>query len=427
MRTQGLRLEQAPPIEIPFRFFLSAPLFGALAGLLLLSRGAELLITPLHTPTLAMVHLLTLGCLTMVMLGALYQITPVLLGANVYKVDLATHVHFSLLAGVLCLAGGLAFSVRLLLLMALPLLCLGFLAVAVQFLVTFIRVRNINFTGAAVRLSLASLLMAISLGLTYAGEHALGWLPLNRASMVALHAFLGLGGWVGGLILGVSHAVIPMFYLTRTARPAMSWSSFFLLLAMVLSAPVVLLDGGLGLRLIPPLAGLGAMAVLSAILIMQFRQRKRRITDTSLSYWKVGIASGWISMALLFSLYFLDDARLVFAFGLFYLVGFALAIEVGMTYKIAPFLVWFHRYSKLAGRMQIPLMGDIIMQHHAERQRLSFLVAFALLVLSVVFPQEILARTAGAAFFLSNIYWFYVLYKTATFQTELKSFEAKAS
>jgi hypothetical protein len=35
----GLSFEQAPPISVPFRFFLTAPLFGMAAGLLLLWQG----------------------------------------------------------------------------------------------------------------------------------------------------------------------------------------------------------------------------------------------------------------------------------------------------------------------------------------------------------------------------------------------------
>jgi hypothetical protein len=39
MDTGGLSLDQAPPIDIPARFFLTAPLFAIAAGLLLAWQG----------------------------------------------------------------------------------------------------------------------------------------------------------------------------------------------------------------------------------------------------------------------------------------------------------------------------------------------------------------------------------------------------
>ena len=43
MSYPGLALEQAPPVNAPFRFFLTAPLFGLAAVGLLLWSGPELL------------------------------------------------------------------------------------------------------------------------------------------------------------------------------------------------------------------------------------------------------------------------------------------------------------------------------------------------------------------------------------------------
>ena len=73
MNRKGLRLDQAPPLHLPLRFFLTAPLFGVGAGLLLAWKGAELLLTPWSFPTVGLVQLSTLGFLTTVMLGALDQ------------------------------------------------------------------------------------------------------------------------------------------------------------------------------------------------------------------------------------------------------------------------------------------------------------------------------------------------------------------
>ena len=76
MNLTGLSLDEAPPIRIPLRFFLVAPIFGVLAGILLIV-SPELLSNRWLPATIAFTHLLTLGVGALVMLGALFQVMPV--------------------------------------------------------------------------------------------------------------------------------------------------------------------------------------------------------------------------------------------------------------------------------------------------------------------------------------------------------------
>jgi len=49
----GLRLDQAPPFFVPLRFFITAPIFGALAAATLLAGGPQALAsrwTPTSSP-----------------------------------------------------------------------------------------------------------------------------------------------------------------------------------------------------------------------------------------------------------------------------------------------------------------------------------------------------------------------------------------
>ncbi len=84
--TASLSLEQAPPISVPFRFFLTAPLFLLLASLLLMLEGAAVLMDRWSPLTLSMTHLFTLGVLGQVMMGAMLQMLPVLAGSPVPRV-----------------------------------------------------------------------------------------------------------------------------------------------------------------------------------------------------------------------------------------------------------------------------------------------------------------------------------------------------
>ena len=89
-----LSFENAPPFAAPLRFFLTAPLFAALAGLLVMIEGPALFASRWTSGTLAATHLLTVGFMLQVMLGALIQILPVVAGADLPRpLALARAVH----------------------------------------------------------------------------------------------------------------------------------------------------------------------------------------------------------------------------------------------------------------------------------------------------------------------------------------------
>ena len=57
----NLSFEQAPPISVPYRFFLTAPWFGVAAGLLLAFMGEDMLASRWTPGALAGTHLLVAG------------------------------------------------------------------------------------------------------------------------------------------------------------------------------------------------------------------------------------------------------------------------------------------------------------------------------------------------------------------------------
>ena len=129
MRMQGLSLETIPPIHIPFRFFHTAPWLGAAAGLVLLFAGDRALESQWSAGLLAATHLLTLGFMAMVMLGAMFQLVPVISGQLIPGgTALAGLVHALLLTGTLALVAGFSGQAYGLFYWAVPLLLLAFAA-----------------------------------------------------------------------------------------------------------------------------------------------------------------------------------------------------------------------------------------------------------------------------------------------------------
>ncbi len=108
MAAVRLSLQDAPPLEIPVSFFLTAPLALAAAGAIVLFGGAEVLTSRWPPLTLSVTHLGTLGFISMVMLGATYQVIPVVVGSPIPWLRSAHGVHALFTLGVAGFCWGIA-------------------------------------------------------------------------------------------------------------------------------------------------------------------------------------------------------------------------------------------------------------------------------------------------------------------------------
>jgi len=209
-----LRLDQAPPFSVPLRFFLTAPVFALAAALVALWQGPDLFESRWSPAALAVTHLLTLGVLGMVMLGAMMQVLPVLAGAPMPRPrEVASAVHAGLTLGTVALAA--AFLTVNAALMAIATALLGFaFAVFLGALAWSLwRVRVVSPSVAALRLAGIALAVTVLLGLWLAAGRS-GWLGMPAAALRDLHPAWGLLGWAGVLIAAVAAQVVPMFHMT---------------------------------------------------------------------------------------------------------------------------------------------------------------------------------------------------------------------
>ena len=390
MIPSGLSVDQAPPISVPFRFFLTAPLFNLLAAAVLLWRGPEAFESRWSPAALAVTHLVTLGFMTMVMFGAVMQILPVLAGSPVPRAMMvAVAAHSALVLGTLALAGGFLFAQPLLIEAAVVLLGIAFSAFIAAVAVSLSRARTKNDTVRVMWFAVAALIVTVSLGLSLASSR--GWgTALPNAAMIDLHPGWGLLGWTGLLVAGVAFQVVPMFQITPPYPSlVMRWFSgavFALLIGWSAARWLGATAAAVGLAVV--LAA--AYASFAAVTLRLQYRRRRRIPDVTLNFWRVGMVTAIAGGAVWAVLVALPDqvpARTAVLVGVLAIVGFAVSVINGMLYKIAPFLAWFHLQSVATNPRQVPHMKKILPDDPARRQMWTHFAAFALLVLAVAWPQ----------------------------------------
>ncbi len=401
-----LSLEQTPPIGVPFRFFLTAPLLGVAAACLAAYAGPELLLSRWQPSLLAVTHLLTLGYMAIVMFGAMFQLLPVLAGIQIARSGTASAwVHALLLAGTALLATGFVTGRA-------PLFgaAIGALAAAVLLFVVVIGralgcAKSLHETVWAMRLALAALMVTLLFGAWLAAGHA-GWGALVR-NYTDLHLAWGLLGWGGVLMAGVAYQVVPMFQVTAVypvrLRRGLAWGVIGLLLVGSGLALAGTSERVTGL-------GLAALFVLFAMVTLRLQQRRlRRLPDVTVDYWRVGMGSvlaAALLWALLPHLPAAWSAGGELAWGVLVIVGAGVSVISGMLYKVVPFLVWLHLNNRLqaAGRWQgkIPNMRQIIGERAARWNLRLHVAALVFTLLAVTMPKMLFypALAAVAASFL---------------------------
>jgi hypothetical protein len=404
LKTGGLSLDQAPQLSIPASFFLTIPVGVLLAGYILITTGTAALISPWMPQALALTHAGSLGVLAMGMVGALYQMTPVVAGTPVPLTRIAHIVHAFLLAGLAGFVWRLLSGSTIAMSVAIVCFTIAILAFLLPLGWALLRSATKNDTVRGMRLAVISLTIITLTGILMAQGYAGGLFPENRMLWVQFHLTVALLGWVGGLIMAVSWQVIPMFYLASNVnKTTMRWFFWLLLTGLVLPLVFAFSATNISSSLTPgqwmAIGSLPAALIIwllhPALILRNISRRRRKRSDASLLFWKAGLGTAFSLIPVATAAMLLPDPRWQILFGWLAIWGWAAMIMHGMLSRIAPFLVWFHRFSPRLGFEPVPSMRSLLSQ---QRIKIGFTLHLASVVLGVItiFAQvQLLAQLTG--------------------------------
>ncbi len=400
-----LAFENAPPFTAPLRFFLTAPLFGVLAGLLVAFEGADLFASRWSPGALAATHLITVGFMLQIMLGALIQILPVVAGANLKRPLLVARlVHVGLSTGALLLAVGFLFELPAFLGGAAALLGVTVLFFLAATAAALAGVPSTSPTIRGIKLALVGLFCVVGLGIAMALALAGAW-SLSLPELADLHAGWGLGGWAAVLLAALAYVVVPMFQLTP-AYPARSswWFPVAMLLMLAVWSVALLFEQSVPARLAQFGAALLGIAFAMQTMRLQAKRRRAR-PDATYRYWQFGLIASVLALVMLSVVAWWPEAGELpgwsLLFGILLVAGGFLPFMTGMLYKIVPFLSWMHLQNYGQARIPAPAMNKILAEPGMWRQMLAYFLALALLLAAVFFPAR-LACPAGLVFAVAN-------------------------
>jgi len=415
MKPAGLQMEQAPPIAVPFQFFLTAPIFLLLTAAALLAGGPEALAFRVSAATIAITHLYALGFMTMVMIGSMMQMLPVLQGSPVPRpraTALLTYVGVGL--GTLALAAGFLFEQQWLLRVAAVALGAGCLIFASAVLVCLARAPSQNYTVRAMWLAVVSLLVTVVFGVMLATLFGWGIAPWNDAAH-SLHPGWSLLGWTGLLVVGVGFELVPMLQMTPLySKSVARYLGPAILALLVLWSALLWMDDGRpgALAAACAVAIAAAYALFAVVTLVLQQRRRRRVPDVTLDFWRVGMSS-LIGACLAWGLRVAVPGpwpeSMDILIGVLAMFGFAGSVISGMLYKIMPFLAWFHLQSMCAPGTLAPNMKKILPDVHQRLQLRAQVLALGLLCAAALWPRlfvypAALALAAAAVLLEVNVF-----------------------
>ncbi len=395
MFNEGLSLDQAPPISVPFRFFVTAPLFGIIIGVLIFLNDPSSIMNRYSDISIAIVHIFTLGILSMIIVGAMQQMMPVLAGAMIKKPILfANIVHTCLILGTILFALYFVYHLKILLMIASLLLGISFITFFFISIKLLFKVKFLNSTVISMRIFSVVGFITIILGLFLAYSHISNDIGSMHYSFVSIHIVFGMFGFATLIIMGVSFQTIPMFYVAKSF-PKFVQNKIPFIVAFLLFMYIVFELLNLDISLIKVLFTF-VLCLFAYYGIDSLNNRRRPIFDVTLLYWKLSLYMMIIS--LLCWIFSKDDISYLLAilFGL----GFLYSLLQGMTYKIVPFLCWFHLTSK--GYFTVPTMRELIVENMIRIQFYIYITSLLFFILAY-FLSFIFLYIAAILFIFSNL------------------------
>jgi len=234
-----------------------------------------------HPRLLALTHTVTLGWITVAIMGASYQLVPVVLERPIWSERLARWQLAIVAVAVFGMVAHFYLATWPGLAGAAALLAVGILLYLLNIGLSLRGFRQWTFTARLVMLGYGGLAATTLFGLTLAVNHLRPFLPSEFFPTLHAHVQLALLGWVTPMILGVAARVYPMFFLAPAPGRWTTRGQLGGLAAGVPSVVAGLLTGVPALRVAGGLAvAVAALAHASWVLEVA-RTRKRRCTPSS--------------------------------------------------------------------------------------------------------------------------------------------------
>ena len=398
----------SPPFRIVAKYFIAAIVSLVLMNFMLMINYNDVNGHHFQPKILSITHIATLGFITMIIFGAMFQLVPVVLEVKLFSTILAEIQFWIYTFGVIGLVYKFwYFGSELSFTLPAILLNIAMFIFAFNIIASMIKGKNWNITGTFLASSIFWLIVTAIAGILLAVNLDHPYIKINHLQYLKLHANVALIGWVTMVIMGVSFKLIPMFTLSHGYELTLAKWAFVLINFGLLGINWIMhyVDTGIYNLIFGIAITVGLILYLIQIYII-FKKRVRRKLDIGLKFSAVSFSMLGLSTLLGFSFLFIkyeNITNLTLVYGFMIIVAYISTLIVGQMYKIVPFLVWYHKYSSKIGIEKVPILKEMFSEKLAELNLYLMLVGIIISVLSFLSQINILLLIGFVLLFISSV------------------------
>lgn len=376
-------------------YITAAILFLTICFLLLFSHQA-FIGHYFHPKLLAITHITTLGWISMVIIGSLYQLAPVITNTTLRSIRLAYYTYLFILVGTILLAISFwRFDVGYLMQFSAVTLLLGVTLFLSNIYLTVQQSKEKNIEADFMATSIFWFWLTAFLGSLLAFNFRYAFLPKEHLYFLKIHAHIGLLGWFLCLIIGVASKLVPMFLISGKLNNKLLHYSYYLLNIGLLGFAIdSLFFNGVSRSGIYMIFVLSAVTLFILFIKEAYSKRLKKNLDIGLKHTYISFILIIIPIILWLSIKstIITDSKLeqqlTIALGFSILFGFISLLILGQTFKNLAFIVWLKKYQNYSGKSTTPLPKDLYSENIAKMQLYAFLAGFTLEVMGIVAQEK---------------------------------------
>lgn len=410
--TNSLATAYSPPFKIVAKYFIAAIFSFVLLNFLPIWKASSIGGHHFQPIILGLTHIATLGWITMIIFGALFQLIPVVLEVELFSEKLAELQFWIYSAGVIGLVISFwVFEPRPYAIIFASILNIAMIIFLVNIIGTLLKVKKWNITGYYIVSAVFYFCVTAVAGLLLAINMAFPSPQINHFKYLNIHAIIAFVGWVTMIIMGVSYKLIPMFTLSHgySLTPAKYTLALVNLGIIGASIAINFKDPGILFDISLMIIAASLMIFLYQIfLIIKSRIRKRLdvgMKFSAIAYSMLGVVILLGIVITFVSYYKVVNTTLIF--GYLIMFGFISFLIVGQMYKIVPFLVWYHKYSDKVGIEKVPMLKDLFDEKKAYLGLYIMFAGTVAVVISFLLNEPTALLISFTLMFISSLIFAY--------------------
>ena len=408
MESSSIASTYSPPFKIVAKYFIAAIASFVILNFLLLISYMIIGGHHFQPRILAITHVATLGWISMIIFGALFQLVPVVLEVKLFSEKLAEIQFWIYLFGVIGLVYGFwIFETGTLFIISAIVINLAMFIFAFNIVATLKKVKKWNLTGLYLAAAIFHLVVTAIAGLLLAINLSHPYIKLDHLQYLNLHAHVAFIGWISMVVMGITYKLIPMFTLSHGFSLTNGKLAFWLINLGLLGISTVMhyKDTTIFFYIFSAMVTAGIILFLLQVHII-FKKRIRKKFDTGIlfsftAYLMLGFTTVLGTVIAFGNTNGIMNLTLVY--GYLIIFGYLSMLIVGQMYKIVPFLVWYHKYSSKVGLEKVPMLKEMFNEKYAEYGFYLMLTAIMGTVAALLLRSEIGLLISFSVMFLSSL------------------------